>query len=82
MPYKLAFCDGRLKQWLIEHLHIWGYKLPDKPEQEQDIICAFQIHFRPSNISGIEDTETADVLVALLCTYGHATKTSCSCSFK
>jgi N-acetylmuramoyl-L-alanine amidase len=55
--------------WLIEHLHIWGYKLPDEQACGEDIIRAFQMHFRQSDISGIADLETATILNALICNY-------------
>jgi N-acetylmuramoyl-L-alanine amidase len=91
-----CFLDAEEKQdddknamtnWTIQHLHHWGYKLPDdqdmnkKPEERasaQDIVKAFQMHFRPSKIDGAVDPETATILKTLLCQYKDAF-TQCPC---
>lgn len=79
-----------MTQWTIKHLHHWGYKLPDDQDQSvpeiqrasaQDIIKAFQMHFRPQNIEGIVDPETATILKSLLCQYKDALA-KCPCQKK
>ena len=76
-----------LTNWAINHLHHWGYKLPDdqdeskKPEERasaRDIIKTFQMHFRPYQIDGSVDLETATILKSLLCEYKDALK-KCPC---
>lgn len=61
--------EETLEQWLIQHLHIWGYKLPDEGAAAKDIIAAFQMHFRQKDISGAPDQETIYILDALICNY-------------
>lgn len=63
-----ALATDALEAWLIKHLHIWGYKLPDETTSAQDIIQAFQMHFRQHNICGKADRGTASILNNLLCT--------------
>lgn len=77
--FKLAIEKGHILDWVITHLHLWGYKLPDGMSSEHDIIRAFQMHFRPSNISGHADRETAEVLHALFCKYKVIKGSNCSC---
>lgn len=76
-----------LERWTLEHLHHWGYKKPDdqdetkKPEERasaQDIIKAFQMHFRPYQIDGNIDIKTATILKSLLCEYKGALE-KCPC---
>lgn len=66
---KNAYETQQLEAWLIEHLHLWGYKLPDETTSAQAIIQAFQMHFRQSCIDGHADYETCVCLNALLCEY-------------
>jgi N-acetylmuramoyl-L-alanine amidase len=73
---------GLLEEWLIKHLHIWGYKLPDESVSAQDIIAAFQMHFRQNNISGIADLETTYILDALICNYLLADGKKCPCGYE
>ncbi|OGB83592.1 hypothetical protein A3F66_04335 [candidate division TM6 bacterium RIFCSPHIGHO2_12_FULL_32_22] len=67
--FKDAIQKNNLEKWLTEHLHIWGYKLPDEQTSAEDIIRSFQMHFRQDDISGIADLETAAILNALICNY-------------
>jgi len=62
-------------------LHIWGYKVPDESASVQDIIAAFQMHFRQNNIAGIADLETAYILDALICNYIVADDKKCLCEY-
>ena len=76
-----AQSSGNLKIWLIDHLPIWGYQLPDKKTSAKDIIQAFQMHFRQQDISGTADKETATILNNLLCNFVIKSKgTMCPCS--
>jgi N-acetylmuramoyl-L-alanine amidase len=79
--------EHAMLNWTIEHLNHWGYKLPDdkdeskKPEERasaQDIVKTFQMHFRPWQIDGTVDVETATLLKSLLCQYKGAL-TQCPC---
>ena len=48
----------------------YGIELTGEPDQQtQEVIRAFQMHFRPSEVSGEVTTETAAVLFALLDKY-------------
>jgi N-acetylmuramoyl-L-alanine amidase len=76
-----------IETWTLNHLHHWGYKKPDDqdlsvPEaqraSDRDIIKAFQMHFKPYQIDGKADIETATILKALLCEYKDA-HTQCPC---
>lgn len=81
MPcFKDAQENDCLEQWLIDHLHIWGYKLPDDSATAHDIIQAFQMHFRQYNISGQADLETAEILNALICAYMARETGTCPCN--
>lgn len=73
-----AVKNNDLQSWLIEHLHLWGYKLPDEQADAIDIIRAFQIHFRQHDITGTADLETAKILNTLLCNY-KTTHGNCPC---
>lgn len=65
--------------WTIKHLHLWGYTLPDSKTRTEDIIRAFQMHFRPEMISGRTDQETEAIIAALLQTYQLASPSACPC---
>lgn len=79
-----------LEQWVIQHLHDWGYKKPDdrnmdkKPEERasaEDIILSFQMHFQPLDdegnaTTGIANYNTAVILKSLICKYKGG---QCSC---
>lgn len=72
--------NNALPNWLINHLHIWGYQKPDAKTSAKDIIQAFQMHFRQHNISGIADEETATIVNNLLCNFILKKKgTACPC---
>lgn len=77
-----ALATHTLEAWLIQHLHLWGYKLPDETASAHDIIQAFQMHFRQNKIDGKADEETATILNNLLCTYALQSSHACSCSGK
>jgi N-acetylmuramoyl-L-alanine amidase len=66
--------------WIIKHLQIWGYKPPNEVTKNRDLIQSFQMHFRPTNISGKADMETATILKALLCKYVIKEDKPCPCS--
>ena len=74
--------EEALEKWMIKHLHIWGYKLPDEGASAQDIITAFQMHFRSSKIDGIADLETAYILDALICNYLLEDGKKCPCEYE
>jgi N-acetylmuramoyl-L-alanine amidase len=71
--------QGNLSTWLIEHLHLWGYRLPDETASAQQIIQAFQMHFRPNDISGAADVETAAICAALIRSYLLDHTKTCPC---
>ncbi|MBY0109950.1 MAG: N-acetylmuramoyl-L-alanine amidase [Candidatus Babeliaceae bacterium] len=52
--------------WFIKHAHMWGYRTPDLQVSTEDIVRAFQMHFRPENIDGKIDDETIALLKALI----------------
>ncbi len=70
--------EAKRTEWLIKHLHIWGYRLPDADVTQEDIIRAFQMHYRPTLIDGKADKETVARLQALLCEHCLINK-KCSC---
>lgn len=72
--------ENNLEQWLLNHLHIWGYTLPDKATTARDIIQAFQMHFRQHDISGKADLETAEILNALMCNHIINETEECPCN--
>ena len=76
--FATAIENNDLGTWLITHLHIWGYKLPDEQASAEDIIRAFQMHFRQHDIAGTADLETAAILNALICNY-RALDGQCPC---
>lgn len=62
---------------LLEKLAQYGYSLPTDPlpteltpEQQQRVIAAFQMHFRPSDYRGQADAESEAIVLALLEKYG------------
>ena len=73
-----ANSNNQLSDWLIKHLHIWGYRMPSQDASAHDIIQAFQMHFRPSCIDGVADTETVALCRELLCKYALEGQT-CPC---
>ncbi len=47
----------------------YGYQIPQHgqlDQETQNAIIAFQMHFRPQNISGIPDAETESIILALI----------------
>jgi len=80
LPCFIEACNKEmLEEWLLKHLHLWGYKLPDKKTSARAIIQAFQLHFRQQLIDGKADLETAHILNALLCTYHLKKGEECLC---
>jgi len=74
-----AYKKDCVKEWLITHLHIWGYRTPSEHCTAQDIIQAFQMHFRPTDISGNPDEETVTILHTLLCEHLLPVHRTCPC---
>ncbi len=74
--------DEERKAWTLTHLNLWGYTVPNATTTPEAIITAFQMHFRPENISGLPDKETVTILSALLQTYGIASRHQCPCQKK
>ncbi len=72
--------EQKRTDWLIKHLQIWGYRKPGSDATAQDIISAFQMHFRPTCIDGKADKETVDILRALLCEHVVVPGKRCACS--
>lgn len=64
-----ADAESRSEEWLLSHLHLWGYRQPDEECKASSIVQAFQMHFRPECIDGKADQETAACLEKLLCEY-------------
>ncbi len=56
---------------LLQH---YGYDVTPEmtPRQQQNVIAAFQMHFRPADYRGLPDAETAAIAAALLEKYGAA----------
>jgi len=57
---------------LLDLLTRYGYEVTPqmKPYQQQALIAAFQMHFRPADYSGVADAETEAIAAALLEKYG------------
>lgn len=54
--------------WFQKKLHTWGYGIVESgvlDEQTRTVLSAFQMKYRPSNIAGVPDVETAALLEAL-----------------
>ncbi len=66
------------KNWFMQHLHLWGYRLPDAEVANEDIVRAFHMHFRPENIDGKIDDESITLLKALISEYT-LNQGSCPC---
>ncbi|WP_187488151.1 N-acetylmuramoyl-L-alanine amidase [Duffyella gerundensis] len=66
--------DPALTQRLLSALARYGYGLPETltARQQQKVIAAFQMHFRPADYRGIADAETLAIAEALLEKYGEA----------
>ncbi|MBC3945542.1 N-acetylmuramoyl-L-alanine amidase [Erwinia persicina] len=60
------------KTRLLSLLSSYGYEVTPqmKPYQQQALIAAFQMHFRPADYSGIADAETEAIAAALVEKYG------------
>lgn len=58
--------------YLLKLLARYGYEVTPGPsaKQQQRVIAAFQMHFRPANYSGIADAESEAIAAALLEKYG------------
>lgn len=64
-PGELSLADGAPSEpAFLEQLALFGYATDDAPSQE--VIAAFQRHFRPSAVTGQADGECAGRLAALL----------------
>lgn len=53
-------------------LKIYGYPIEETgilDKQTKAVVTVFQMHFRPSNFSGIPDKETCAILNVLMCKY-------------
>lgn len=78
-PQRVAFyLNGRAPLEPVDRANVldllarYGYRIePDMtPAQLQQVIAAFQMHFRPQNYSGLADAETQAIVEALLEKYG------------
>ena len=60
------------KRGLLDLLSRYGYQVTHdmSPEQQQRVIQAFQMHFRPTKYSGLPDAQTEAIAEALLEKYG------------
>lgn len=59
-------------RWLQKYLKIYGYSIEETGEfdkKTEQIVSAFQMHFRPDDCSGIPDKETYAILYALIKKY-------------
>jgi len=72
--------EEKRTEWLVKHLVRWGYRKPYGEVSAQDIIRAFQMHYRPTLIDGKADKETVRRLQALLCEYSLVKGQKCPCS--
>lgn len=79
---KKTLHEENMQEWMITHLNIWGYKLPDDSTSAQDIIRSFQMHFRPHDISGRADLECALILGSLINKYMLKDIGECPCGKK
>lgn len=54
---------GDKTSWTIQHLAKYGYGIEqsDTPEHQKRCVTAFQMHYRPLNINGLVDDETARI---------------------
>ncbi|WP_100623013.1 peptidoglycan-binding protein [Candidatus Coxiella mudrowiae] len=53
-------------------MKIYGYPIEKTgilDKQRKSVVTVFQMHFRPSNFSGIPDKETCAILNVLMCKY-------------
>ncbi|MDL4913360.1 MAG: N-acetylmuramoyl-L-alanine amidase [Enterobacterales bacterium endosymbiont of Blomia tropicalis] len=59
---------------IMDLLQRYGYPVTPEmtPGQQQTVIAAFQMHFRPADYRGLPDAETAAIAAALLEKYGAA----------
>ncbi|KGT94154.1 N-acetylmuramoyl-L-alanine amidase amid [Erwinia typographi] len=72
------YLAGRAPQQPVEQgrlltlLSLYGYQAsPEMPQEEQQkVIAAFQMHFRPSDYRGLPDAESESIVRALLEKYG------------
>lgn len=57
---------------LLSALSRYGYDVSGAttPRQQQQLIAAFQMHFRPADYRGLPDAETLAIAEALLEKYG------------
>ena len=57
---------------LLDLLMRYGYEVPDNAtdQQQQRVITAFQMHYRPQVWNGVADVETMAIAEALLEKYG------------
>ncbi|MBS0616057.1 MAG: N-acetylmuramoyl-L-alanine amidase [Verrucomicrobia bacterium] len=56
--------------WMQNSLQKWGYKVPQNGSldpETQNVIRAFQMHFRPLNHEGLVDRQCEEILDLLLC---------------
>ncbi|WP_267256335.1 peptidoglycan-binding protein [Coxiella endosymbiont of Ornithodoros maritimus] len=59
-------------RWLQRHLKAYDYSIQETGELDkktQQLVYAFQMHFRPSDYSGVPDKETYAILYALVKKY-------------
>ena len=64
---------------LIERLNTYGYDTANAASEKgfQELIRAFQLHFRPENYDGVVDAETAAILYALVEKYFPQKESAC-----
>ena len=56
--------------WMQQSLSQWGYAVPKNGMldlETQNVVKAFQMHFRPEKYDGTIDDETSDILDRLVC---------------
>ena len=68
---RVEFPHRNQTEWVREHLIKYGYPHPEtwNEENTQKAVKTFQMHFRPSNISGEIDEETIRILASLVDRY-------------